>query len=509
MAAVSPKLLQIPGLEVVGRGVYLRPNQPPALKPVLFAHDKNRTYYSKETKETYTVPEGYDVNDSPPMPAMRALNHVVIEESWERFDKQTSLDASLATSNAPFSIDVNIAQVGQLRREEDAYYALRESCIPLWELYVLTTATFSEKVFTLDVPEPFSHSHRRKYDRFFERYGTHVISRAWVGGKAMLAFTIVKSSQMTKEDIQAGINASFGGFGSGSLSAKQQEDKEKLQSNSECTVFGTGGDELKLATLSSLDKDKYNEWLATITTNPEVIEFEAVGIWTLIGDERKAKALMEAYTEATVFEPVKAILNLGDMLHVFKDTRCVSYDMKSDVVSDNGFIKDKWPALSQFGFERVDAAFRGDYLRSPSGEELSEKAFFFSRDKYLRYDIGTDKVDPGYPRSIADGWPGVTFERVDAVVNVAPDAVYFFKGNEYIRFNTLNNRADDGYPDVVSKRWVGVTFDRIDAAIYGGNTKVYFFRGNQYVRYDTVTYRSDAGYPKSIIGNYFDDLHYE
>jgi hypothetical protein len=33
----------------------------------------------------------------------------------------------------------------------------------------------------------------------------------------MLAFTIAKSSQMTKEEIQAGLKASYGGFGSGSV----------------------------------------------------------------------------------------------------------------------------------------------------------------------------------------------------------------------------------------------------------------------------------------------------
>jgi hypothetical protein len=118
MKTPSQKFLPIQGLEVVGRGVYLKPNQPYELKDVLFKHENGRPYYSNETRQTYTFPEGYQVNDSPPMPAAQALNQVVIEESWERFEKQTSLDASCAVSNAPFSIDVNASQTGQLRREE-------------------------------------------------------------------------------------------------------------------------------------------------------------------------------------------------------------------------------------------------------------------------------------------------------------------------------------------------------------------------------------------------------
>jgi hypothetical protein len=327
MAIQTPQLLPIPGLEVVGRGVYLRPQRPYELKDILFTRQNNQPYYSKETGQTYAVPEGYAVNDSPPMPATQALNQVMIEESWERFEKQTSLDANLAVSQAPFSVDVNASQTGQLRREEDAYYALRNSFAPLWTLYIPNTGTLSEHVFTLDVPVPFSHTWRREYEKFFERYGTHYIKRAWVGGKAMLAFTIAKASQMTKEEIQAGLKASYAGLGSGSMHARLQNSKEKLQNNAECTVFGKGGDEFKLAALSALDEAKYNEWLTTVRDNPQVIEFEAMGIWTLISDQDKAQALMDAYREATVFTPFRVVFNLDRQVYFVKDDYYFAYHM--------------------------------------------------------------------------------------------------------------------------------------------------------------------------------------
>ncbi|MGH8549246.1 MAG: hemopexin repeat-containing protein [Methylococcales bacterium] len=495
----------IHGLEVVGRGVHLRPNQPYELKDVLFPRSNERPYFSRETGQTYALPQGYEVNDSPPMPAAQALNQVVIEESWERFEKQTSLDASVAVSNTPFSVDVNASQTGQLRREEEAYYALRNSFIPLWSLYIPSTQEISGSAFDIEVPTPFLHANRREYERFFERYGTHYIKRAWVGGKAMLAFTIVKSSQMTKDEIQAGLRASYGGFGSGAMSTEQQENREKLQQNAECTVFGKGGDELKLAALSSLDEIKYNEWLATIKDNPQVIEFEAVGIWTLVGDRKQARALMDAYREATVFTPVRAVFQIDKRVYFLKDDFFISYDMDEKESTKPRQISEKWPMLSEVGFERVDASFLGKYLCSPDTQDLSRKLFFFNRDKYIRVDVDTNSIDPGYPRLIAEGWPGVTFERIDAALNVAPDAVYFFNGNRYIRFNAIKNHADEGYPDQIGKRWVGVTFDRIDAAVYWGNAKVYFFRANQHIRYDTVNYRTDPGFPKSIIGNYVED----
>ena len=501
----QPAVLPIAGLDMVGRGIYLRPQQTFELKGILFPRANEQLLYSKETQETNSVPEGYEVNDSPPMPATQALNQVVIEESWERFEKQTSLDVSATVSNAPFSINVNASQTAQIRVEEDAYYALRNSFIPLWTVYIPDSKLFNEKLFDVTIPVPYSQTHRKAYEKFFDKFGTHYIKRVWVGGKAMLAFTVTKSSEMSKSEVKAGIKASQMGLANASLSAEMQQSKEKLQTNSECTVFGKGGDELKLAMLSSLDETLYNQWLATIKDNPQVIEFDACGIWTLISDEAQANALKQAYTEATVFTPLRAAFTLDKQLHVFRGSQCFAYNMETSECSPPVAVNSAWPMLADVGFEQVDAAFLGKYLYSHTGEDLSRKLYFFNRDHYIQVDVDTRRIDEGYPKRIADGWPGITFERVDAVLNAGSNQLFFFRGNQYSRFNMLTHQVDAGYPEQVNKRWQGVTFDRIDAAVYWGNSKVYFFRGNQHIRYDLINYRADAGYPKYIIGNYVDD----
>jgi hypothetical protein len=498
----------MPGLDLVGRGVYLRPNQPYELKDVIFERQGGEPFYSKESDTTYWVPAGYCVNDSPPMPSSQALNLSLVEESWERFEKRTSLDTSAAVSNGPFSVDVNLNESRQLRQEEDSYYAMRSSFIPMWTIYIPSRYGRLEQGLDVDIPTPFSHAHRQKYAQVFDRYGSHYIRRVWVGGKASLVFTIRKSTLMTKEEIHAGLKASMTGVGGGSVSTESEASKESLRSNSQVTVLGKGGNEFKLAALSSLDEAQYNDWLATVKDNPQVIEFEAIGIWTLVTDPAKAQALMEAYREETVFSPLRAIFNLDERVHIFEDTLYYTFDIFEHATSAPERIEKAWPDLKKVGFERVDAAFLGKYLVSQENEDLSRKVFFFNRDKYLRWDVDRNSTDPGYPRLISEGWPGVTFDRIDAAVNIAPDALYFFKGSEYVRFNMLTNRADEGYPDLVSKRWVGVTFDRIDAAVYWGNGIVYFFRNDQYIRYDTVLWRAEAGYPKSIGSNYVQDWRF-
>ncbi|ESQ12270.1 MAG: hypothetical protein N838_18355 [Thiohalocapsa sp. PB-PSB1] len=504
----ADEVLPMPGLDMVGRGLYLRPQQPFELKGILFHQADHRYYQSRETGRTFQVPAGYEANDSPPMPAAQALNRTLVEESWERFERETSLDIAAAASNAPFSIDVNASQTGQLRTEEEAYYALRNSFIPLWTLYLPNERGFCQEDFDLPVPTPYDPKRRRAYERFFDRFGTHYVKRVWVGGKAMLAFTIVKSSSMNKEEIKAGIKASMVGTGTAAASSSMRSAKEKLQQNSECTVFGKGGDELKLATLSSLDEARYNDWLATITDNPQVIAFDACGIWTLIDDDEQAEALRKAYIEATVFTPLRVVFNLDGHVHIFRGKECFCYDPDNGETSEIRGIEDAWPMLAQVGFGQVDAAFLGKYLRSASGEDLSRKLYFFNRNTYIRVDVDAGSIDPGYPRQIAEGWPGVTFERIDAVLSVSPESLYFFLGNQYIRFNMLNNQADEGYPEPIAKRWLGLNFDRIDAAVYWGNGKVYFFRGNQHIRYDMINFRIDPGYPKFIFGNYVADWRF-
>jgi hypothetical protein len=494
----------LPGLEVVGRGIHLRPYQPYSLGQLLFKRDQLRVINSKETKESYSIPKGYEINDSPPFPVNESLNQMVIEESWDRFEKQISMDAGAAVSSAAFSVSASSSWNSRLRAEQEAYYAVRSSFVPLWMVYVPTPVDCIDEIRDPDLPVPFSHKHRRAYDEFFRSYGSHYVRGAWVGGKSMLIFTVLKSTQLNKEDIQAGIKASFGGVG-GDVNGKREQSKEKLKNSSQCTVVGKGGDEVQLAAMSSLDQEAYNGWLKTIPQNPQVIELDVVGIWTLVRDAAKADAIMEAYRESVTFEPIRAVFDLGPDLYFIRGSKFVRYNRDRKVTYAVQPLTELLPGLAEAGFERVDEAFRGKGLVSPSGEKLDRKLFVFRKSRFIRYDLDTMTMDKGYPQLISEGFPGVPFERVDAGLVTGPESLYFFYGNEYVRFNPRKNHVDEGYPQLTAKRWVGLTFDRLDSAVYWGNSKVYFFKGDQHIRYDLANFRSDPGFPKYVTGNYVDD----
>lgn len=499
----SAREYPIPGLDIVGRGLYLRPHSPYELKSVLFPQGEGTAFHSQETGKIYRVPKGYAVQDSPPTPAGLALNQIQIEESWERFSKQRRLDSSLAAGAGAFSVNANIHVGQELRSEEEAFYGVRTSFVPLWSVY-LENPRDNAPIDTSGVPVPFSPDKRAAYTEFFDRYGTHFVKRAWVGGKADIMFSVTKSSSMTKQEIEAGLQASFG-TNSGSVEAKENESRAKLKQQSRCTVLGRGGDEFKLAALSSLDEERYNEWIKTIRSNPQTIEIEVAGIWTLIRAPEVATALMDAYRTAAIFQPISSVFCIDDVVHFTRGRTYFTYNVESATSGPPGNVADLWPELDDLGFERVDAAFQYDSLVSPSGEKLGRKVYLFRREQYLRLDLDSGKVDEGFPRMIADDWPGVCFEKIDAVMATDPRSIYFFAGGQYVRFDAVQWAAMPGYPQQTQKRWQGVTFDRIDAAIYWGGGKIYFFRDDEHIRYDITTLRADPGYPKALVGNYVED----
>lgn len=492
----------LPGLEVVGRGIYLRPYYPYSLGQLLFKQDEMRVTTSKETRENYLLPVGYEVNDSPPFPIDESLNQVMIEESWDRFEQQMNMSMRAKIRTGAFSVSATSSWNSQLRADQEAYYAVRSSFVPLWTVYVPDPSNPVDVLEGADVPVPYAPEHRQKYDAFFQRFGSHYVRSAWVGGKSMLIFTVFKSTQISKDDIRAGLRA---GLFLGSASAQEETSKERLRSSSQCTVIGKGGDEVLLAEMSSLDQGAYNKWLTTIPQNPQVIELEVDGIWSLFRDNDKAEALKEAYRQAIAFEPIKAVFEFDRDLYFIRGDHCVRCDRRTKRTLPSQPFAEVFPVLAAEGFGRIDEAFRGFSLRSPEGEPLDRKLYVFRHNRVLRVDLDSRSTDPGFPMPLAEAFPGLPFERIDAALVTGPDTIYFFFGNRYVRFNPIKNKVDDGYPQPIAKRWVGVTFDRIDSAVYWGNSKVYFFKGDQHIRYDLANFRADPGFPKHVTSNYVED----
>lgn len=182
-----------------------------------------------------------------------------------------------------------------------------------------------------------------------------------------------------------------------------------------------------------------------------------------------------------------------------------------------------------------------------AAENNRGEVYMFSGDKYVRYNIGSDRIWPGYPKPIRGNWKGLPWtSNLDAAFSHLT-TIYFFKGGSYILFDIGRDRAQ-GRPrplsdwkglrwpnidaaistggnvtffrrgmyvtyDIKTKRlvdgpkrhvgnWNGLSAKRVDAAFNAVNGKAYFFQQDKYIRYDLRKRRKDRDYPKSIKGNW-------
>ncbi len=193
---------------------------------------------------------------------------------------------------------------------------------------------------------------------------------------------------------------------------------------------------------------------------------------------------------------IEVVLDRGNgQVYFLRRGDYVRFDLKANKVDDGPRpIAGHWPGLDD---QSIDAAF----TYTGTG-----KAYFFRGSQYLRFDLGAFKVVDGYPKPIAGAWAGLEkggFDRgVDTALDMGNGKVYFFRGRHCTRFDMKADKVDDGFPKLIADEWPGLEkggFDRdVRAAIKWGKDKVYFFRGREYVRYDLVARRVDPGHPAPI-----------
>lgn len=189
--------------------------------------------------------------------------------------------------------------------------------------------------------------------------------------------------------------------------------------------------------------------------------------------------------------------------YMFKGADYLRYDY-SDDLPDVGY---PFSTSAAWG---LPSAFAGDLDAAVNGQgRYAGKAYFFEGNEYMRYDWAADRIDPGYPKPIAAEWGmpyGFRGDLDAAVTGKGPftGKAYFFKGGDYVRYDWGTERIDTGYPKSIAAEWRGLPAEfttGIQAAMNGQKTydgKLYLFKGRDYVRYDWTSDHTDPGYPLSI-----------
>jgi len=179
----------------------------------------------------------------------------------------------------------------------------------------------------------------------------------------------------------------------------------------------------------------------------------------------------------TFYQNIQAALkDKSDIIHFFlKDGFSVEYRYNSGKMSpgDPKKISDSnWTGLSPYA-DKIVAALNW-------GSDLGH--LFLNDGTYLRINIKTKTVDPGYPKEISNSnWPGlgVYKKNIMGAVQAKPGIIYFFLSTgEYIQYNMKNNKIEKGFPKPINDdTWPGLTtyYNKIIAVTNIDNAFIHFF----------------------------------
>ncbi len=189
-------------------------------------------------------------------------------------------------------------------------------------------------------------------------------------------------------------------------------------------------------------------------------------------------------------------------LLVYNSQRIYMFKGKRYVRADLPPTQDKSGPLSVHEPRAITAGWPGVFMSDPQVDAVlmtpHGKAYFFSGNGYVRYDIAADQADPGYPKYIARHFAGVFADGLDAAAAWTDGKAYFFRGGECIRYDLAKDRADPGYPKSIAEEFPGVWPGGIDTAALWPDGTVYFLRENECIRYDLSARQPQPGYPRPI-----------
>lgn len=187
--------------------------------------------------------------------------------------------------------------------------------------------------------------------------------------------------------------------------------------------------------------------------------------WTLNGvtvdnvDPRYPRAISGFWPGLFVSGIDAAFCWRNGKVYFFSGSQYSRYDALLDRV-DAGYprsIAGSWGGVRGTAFESgIDAA-----LHWGNGQ-----VYWFKGDQYIRLaNTSTGwTIEAGYPKSIRSNWPGVAgtgFERdLSGCVNWGDGNIYWFKGDQYARFTEKpapqGKSMDAGYPKMIADAWPGV-----------------------------------------------------
>ncbi|TMS05196.1 Matrix metalloproteinase-16 [Larimichthys crocea] len=111
-------------------------------------------------------------------------------------------------------------------------------------------------------------------------------------------------------------------------------------------------------------------------------------------------------------------------------------------------------------------------------------------------------VLPGYPQPLREYGQGVPAHKIDTAIWWEPNGLtYFFSGDRYWRYNEETRTTDRDFPKPNS-RWGRIPDSPKGAFLSDDGAYTYFYKGANYWRFDNHKIEADKGYPRSILKDF-------
>ena len=285
-------------------------------------------------------------------------------------------------------------------------------------------------------------------------------------------------------------------------------------SSSQCSVAGKGGDELKLAALSTLDEAKYNAWLQHHPRQPP--DHRDGGRRNLDARSttrtRRRRCTMPI-RRPPCFTAISAAFAIDKIVYFVRGRKVLllSHRAAGERKAQAAHRQVAGAGARSASIASTPRSAAGIWS-TRNGERSTASCSFLPQGQVARIDIDTGDARSRLSRKpISDGLPR---RRASSASTrrwrSAATRVYFFYRKQ-VRPLQHEERTRWTRAIRTSSRSAGsgVTFERIDAAIYWGNGKVYFFKDDQHIRYDLGhPLRPIPATPSRSVGNYVEDWRF-
>ena len=192
---------------------------------------------------------------------------------------------------------------------------------------------------------------------FFKKYGTHLITDAWFGGRLEFNFSKEKKMNESKESLKTSVEAGFKKIFSTKTSTDFSKEVKEVFENSTIVARAVGGSGIAISDLESFGK-QYENWIKSLDKGEENWAFcgvpdknSLVPLWELTNNFSRRKKLEDYY-----FKEAALTKNKLEKIEFFvKDITFVNHSNRNQAIHSrpSGYILVE---------KDLNAGAKGDYI---------------------------------------------------------------------------------------------------------------------------------------------------